>query len=89
MSQAGWPPTHQGSAGAMKCRECGGNVFSVADMEDQTPITCDLCGSLVGRWSDVRALTNIPEKEVLDENSADIFRETFHGVAELSLVSRE
>lgn len=72
--------------GAMRCKDCGGDTFSVADLEDQTPIICDRCSGVVGRWSDVRALTNIPSKEIVEETGADIFSESFQGVAEIALV---
>ena len=71
------------TAGVMCCKECGGDVFSVTNLEDQTPITCDRCGAVVGRWADVRALTHIPEMEVLERTGADIFGSTYRGVAEL------
>jgi hypothetical protein len=74
------------TAGAMKCRACRGDVFSVADFEDDTPITCDRCGAIVGRWADVRALTNIPEKNELERTQGDVFAANYRGVAELSLV---
>ncbi len=74
------------NVGAMRCKECSGDVFSVADLEDQTPITCDCCGAVVGRWADVRALTHIPERGVLDKTGADIFEPTYRGVAALSLI---
>ena len=79
------PEAHK-AVGVMSCRECGGEVFSVTDLEDQTPITCDRCGTVVGRWADVRALTHIPEKEILDRSGTDVFGPTYRGVAELSLV---
>jgi len=74
------------TAGVMKCKACRGDVFSVADFADDTPITCDRCGATVGRWADVRALTNIPEKEELERTHADIFEPAYRGVAEVSLV---
>ena len=70
----------------MRCKECGGDVFSVANLEDQTPIICDQCAAVVGRWADVRALTNIPEKEVLERSGGDIFGPTYRGVAKLSCI---
>jgi len=73
--------------GAMRCKDCGGDVFSVTSLEDETPINCDKCGAVVGRWADVRALTHIPQKGVLDKTGVDIFEPTHRGVAELSLVS--
>jgi len=74
------------TAGVMKCKACRGDVFSVADFADDTPITCDRCGGIVGRWADVRALTNIPEKGELERTQGDVFATTYRGVAELSLV---
>lgn len=75
-----------GAVGGMRCKECGGDVFSVTSLEDHSPIMCDKCGAVVGQWADVRALTHIPEKCVLDKTGADIFENNFRGVAELSLV---
>jgi hypothetical protein len=86
MEHSADPSKRLETVGAMCCKECGGDVFSVADLEDQTPITCDRCGSVVGRWADVRALTHIPEKDVLDKTGGDVFGPTYRGVAELSLV---
>jgi len=74
------------TVGAMRCKECKGDIFSVADLEDETPITCDKCGAVVGRWADVRALTHIPTKGELGATGADIFGSNYRGVAELSLV---
>lgn len=74
------------TAGVMRCKECGGDVFSVTSLEDQTPITCDRCGAVVGRWADVRALTHIPDKEELEKTGTDIFEPSYRGVAELSLI---
>jgi len=74
------------AVGVMKCKCCSGDVFSVADLEDDTPILCDGCGAIVGRWADVRALTHIPEKEVLERTHADVFKQAYRGIAELSLV---
>lgn len=75
------------AVGVMKCKCCGGEVFSVVDLEDDTPIQCDQCGATVGRWADVRALTHIPEKGVLERTQADIFEPTYRGIAELTLVA--
>jgi DNA-directed RNA polymerase subunit RPC12/RpoP len=86
MEHSAGPPERQETVGAMRCKECGGDVFSVTNLEDQTPITCDRCGAVVGRWADVRALTHIPEKDVLEGTGTDIFGPTYRGVAELSLI---
>lgn len=73
-----------------RCKECKGDTFSVADLlEDHSPILCDQCGAVVGHWADVRALTNIPAKDVLESSGADIFSESYSGVAEISLVEVE
>ena len=72
--------------GLMRCKDCGGDTFSVADLEDQSPIICDKCGGVVGRWIDIRAMTNIPSKRIVEETGADIFSENFQGVAEITLV---
>jgi len=87
MNQAVPAQERHETAGVMKCKACRGDVFSVADFEDDTPITCDRCGATVGRWADVRALTHIPEKEELERTQADVFEPTYRGVAELSLVA--
>lgn len=87
MDQTVFAPERLEAVGAMRCKECGGDVFSVADLEDDTPVGCDRCGAIVGRWADVRRLTHIPEKDALDSSGTDIFRPTNRGVAELSLVS--
>ena len=71
----------------MKCKSCRGTVFSVADLEDDTPIRCDQCGAIIGKWADVRALTHIPKNDVLERTRTDIFKAAYRGVAELSLVS--
>ena len=75
--------------GAMRCKACGGDTFSVADLEDKTPIICDKCNAVVGRWADVRAMTNIPPKQIVEETGADIFSKSFQGVAEIDLVEVE
>jgi hypothetical protein len=79
------PERHE-PVGVMHCKDCGGDVFSVTSLEDETPIECDKCGAVVGRWADVRTLTHIPQKDVLDKTGTDIFGPTYRGVAELSLV---
>jgi hypothetical protein len=89
MEIAAEPCESRKAAGVMCCKECGGDVFSVTNLEDQTPITCDRCGAVVGRWADVRALTHIPEKEVLERTGADIFGPTYRGVAALSCIGIE
>jgi hypothetical protein len=63
MERSAGPTENRKPAGVMRCKECGGDVFSVTNMEDQTPITCDRCEAVVGRWADVRALTHIPERK--------------------------
>lgn len=80
------PPARRDAVGVMRCKECDGDVFSVTSLEDQSPITCDCCGSVVGRWADVRALTHIPDKDALDRTGADVFGTNYRGVAALSLV---
>jgi hypothetical protein len=79
----------QDSVAVMKSRKCGGDVFSVADLDDQSPILCDRCGSVVGRWADVRAIANIPSKEILEKAGTSVFESIYRGVAEFSLVSIE
>jgi len=74
------------AVGAMKCKCCGGEVFSVVDLEDDTPIQCDRCGATIGRWADVRSLTHIPRKDVLERTQADIFEPSYRGIAELTVV---
>ena len=86
MESPAGPTENRRAAGAMRCKECGGDVFSVTNLEDQTPITCDRCGAVVGRWADVRELTHIPEKEVLERTGADIFGPGCRGVAALSCI---
>jgi hypothetical protein len=76
-------------AGVMRCKDCKGDTFSVADLDDQSPILCDKCGAVVGRWADVRAMTNIPPKEVVEQSGADIFSESYLGMAEIALVEVE
>jgi len=80
------PSERNETVGALCCKECGGDVFSVSDLEDRTPIMCDRCGAVVGRWADVRALTHMPEKDVLNRTGTDIFGPTYRGVAELSII---
>jgi hypothetical protein len=82
-------PETRGPVGMMRCKECRGDTFSVCDLEDQSPIICDQCGGVVGRWADVRAMTNIPSKEIVEETGVDIFSESFQGVAEIALVEVE
>ena len=55
MERSAGPTESRKTAGVMRCKACGGDVFSVTNLEDQTPITCDRCGAVVGRWADVRA----------------------------------
>lgn len=74
------------AVGMMRCKDCAGDIFSVTDLEDQTPIICDKCGAVVGRWADVRAMTHIPTKEVLERSGTDVFASAYRGVAELSLI---
>jgi len=79
----------QGSVAVMKCRKCGSDVFSVAELNDQSPIFCDRCGSVVDSWADVRAIANIPSSETLEKIGANIVDSIYRGVAEFSLVSVE
>ena len=79
-------PESSGTVGSLRCKGCDGVVFSVANLEDQTPITCDQCGAVVGRRADVRALTGIPEKEVMDRTGGDIFESSYRGLAQLSCI---
>lgn len=86
--EARFPETHE-PVGMMRCKDCGGDTFSVTEFEDQSPIICDRCSVVVGRWADVRAMTNIPSKEIVEETGADIFSESFQGVAQIALVEVE
>ena len=86
MDQAVVAPERHETVGVMKCKHCKGDVFSVTDLEDNTPIRCDRYGAVVGKWADVRALTHLPEKQVLERTRADIFEPSYRGVAQLSLV---
>lgn len=74
---------------SLKCKACRGDVFSVTDLNDETPIVCDQCGAIVGRWADVRALTKIPPREVLERHHSDIFSKRYAGIAEISLMKME
>jgi hypothetical protein len=76
----------QDHVGAMRCKDCRGDIFSVSDLEDQTPIICDQCGATVGKWADVRALAHIPQRKVLDETGTDVFTAGYRGIAEISFV---
>jgi hypothetical protein len=82
-------PEHHGPVGVMRCKVCSGDVFSVADFEDRTPIICDQCGATVGQWADVRAMTHIPEKDVVEKTGVNICASAYRGVAQLSLIGAE
>jgi hypothetical protein len=86
MERSAGPTESRKTAGVMRCKDCGGDVFSVTNLEDQTPITCDRCGAVVGRWADVRALTHIPNKEALERTGTDIFGPGYRGIAALSCI---
>jgi NAD-dependent SIR2 family protein deacetylase len=79
-------PERHGPVGVMRCKMCSGDVFSVSDLEDQTPTICDQCGATVGRWADVRAMTRIPGRDVVEKEGVGACAATHRGIAELSLV---
>jgi len=82
------PSKSRGPLGAFRCKDCGGDAFSVsvADLEHRTPIICDPMQCRRGPVGDVRAITKIPSKQIVEETGADVFSKSFHGVAEIALV---
>jgi ribosomal protein S27E len=66
----------------VRCAKCGGNKLVVPDeSKDSSIVTCQSCGTQIGKWGDVKAAAL---KKAKEEVQASI-RKAFKGNKHISL----